>query len=162
MREFNIKNFTFGDIRIVAQTFTELGIEKEQLKGILDTLTGSGAPTEDLSSKTKIENYLTANFSDEEAVKIKEVQKTPVKIKAYLMSHSATKGGASENIMGLLLAGVDVVGTGFEAIVNFIDHFVTDITRDEIYELDGEDSAELIKAVFTNEGIKDFFSRMFN
>jgi hypothetical protein len=163
MREFEIKKFRFKDMQKIAETFTQLDLGKEQLKEIFDGFVTKGPNNVDVGTKTKIEKYLKDNFSKDEIVKIKNTMSTPEKIKAYIQQHASQDTGTLNSGLVVVVGKlITVVGAKFDVILDFMEYFIVDITKAEIEDLDGEEAADALKAVFTNKELVDFFTRMFS
>lgn len=156
--EYKIKKLYFGDIRKVAQTINELELTTKQVREIYD-LFGELQKQGKFSSVEQADAYLRTHLTKTEYTKLKTLSDEQKMVKAVEVRIEKSDFTQKVIEQGLLL--VKILATKFDVIVDFIDYFVENMTREQILQFEGSDTKKVLLAIFTSGGFSLYFKSMF-
>ena len=158
--EYKIKKLYFGDIRKVAQTFTELELTTKDVKALYD-LFGALQNQASFPSAEVADAYLRENLTKVKYTKeCKDLNEQQLLEKASALRLEKTNFVDVAIEQGIFL--VKLLATKFDVIVDFMDYFITNVTTEQILAFEGEDTKKALITIFTNAGFLQYFKSMFN
>lgn len=157
--EYKVKKLYFGDIRKVAQTINDLDLSSEQVKKLYD-LFGEVQQQIAFPSIEAADAYLKQNTTKEEYNVLKT--KTAEERSMYATQVRFEKTNFIDKLIEQSMFLVGLLATKFDVIVDFMNYFIENVSKEQILQFEGDDTKKAIVAIFSNAGFLQYFKSMFS
>jgi hypothetical protein len=154
-----VKNFKFRDVQVLSKLVTRLELTKEQITELVGVLTG--AQNSMLLTEAEVEKYLLENLEAKERRELyEETDGDFDKLREAALSHKGVS--TSAGLLDVILKVVGILAEKFDVIIDFMDYYLEEYDKEQIKDMDEDESVEALMAVINNKGFAKFFSNFFN